>query len=250
MIAGLAWRVGSLSASGAMAAVAIGTATMVAGRAWGALLVAYFVASTLLSRLGRARKQQRTASVVGKGDVRDAVQVFANGGLFAACLVLLPGATGAVETTLTVAALGALAASTADTWATEIGTLLGGSPRSCIDMKVVQPGTSGAVTAVGLVAMCAGAFALAYAASHLGLTSIPTIIAMAGIAGALTDTILGATLQQRLRCPRCDQATERNVHSCGTPTSYAGGLEWMSNDAVNFAATIAGAAVAVTLRGA
>ena len=68
---------------GAIAATVVGWAAVAAGWGWGAMLIVYFVASTLVSRAGRAAKHRRTASIVAKGGERDAVQVLANGGVFA-----------------------------------------------------------------------------------------------------------------------------------------------------------------------
>src|SRR3569623_1173215 len=76
-IAALANRLRSLTIGGAATATFIGVAALAAGWGWGALLIVYFVASTLLSRTGRAEKESRTASIVEKGGERDAVQVLA-----------------------------------------------------------------------------------------------------------------------------------------------------------------------------
>src|SRR5918997_262513 len=82
-------------------------------------------ASRDATRLRGAEKAQRTGDVVAKGGARDAFQVVANGGLFAvmalAAAALAPGSP--LARTFAAAALGALAASAADTWATEIGSL-------------------------------------------------------------------------------------------------------------------------------
>ena len=51
-IAAGAWRAGSLSRSGAAAAFFVGTIAIAAGWTWGALLLAYFISSSLLSRMG------------------------------------------------------------------------------------------------------------------------------------------------------------------------------------------------------
>src|SRR5665213_2130338 len=77
-------RAGSLSMSGALAATIVGTLAVAAGWDWGALLLLYFISSSLLSRIGRATKERRTAAIVAKGGARDAIQVLANGGVFAA----------------------------------------------------------------------------------------------------------------------------------------------------------------------
>ena len=151
---------------------------------------------------------------------------------------------------LSVAALAALAASAADTWATEIGTLFGGAPRSLLTLRRVPPGTSGAVSVAGTLAMVAGALFIASAAQAFSLIDDLAVVAIAGTAGAITDSLLGATLQERRWCDDCDRATERRVHDCGAGTRLAGGRAWMDNDVVNLLATLMGAAVAATLANA
>ena len=78
----------ALSRSGAGAALLIGTVAIAAGWAWGALLVIYFVSSSLLSRVGARVKSQRSGSIVEKMGARDATQVFANGAVFAIAAAL------------------------------------------------------------------------------------------------------------------------------------------------------------------
>jgi uncharacterized protein (TIGR00297 family) len=245
IIALLAWRARSLTASGAIAAALVGTASVAAGWGWGALLVGYFVASTLLSRLGAEGKARRTSAVVEKGGARDAVQVLANGGLFAAlaCVSSAAPLAGA-------AAAGALAAATADTWATEVGTLLNATPRSVRTGRVVPPGTSGGMSLPGTLALAGGALAIAICARASGLEAATLAVVAGGVTGAMADTLLGATVQARRWCSRCERATERRVHDCGTATTRAGGLAWLDNDAVNFGATAVGAGVAALVAAA
>ncbi len=245
-IAVSARRAGSLSTSGVIAATGAGAAAIAAGWNWGGLLITYFITSSLLTRLGRADKERRTGGVVAKGGPRDAAQVLANGGAFAAC-ALLSAMVPVAAAPLTLAALGALAASTADTWATEIGTQLGRAPRSVTTLRRLTPGTSGGVSAAGSLAMLAGAAFLAFAARAFGLTTAVTIVAIAGVAGAVVDSLLGATVQERRWCPACDEGTEQRRHACGAATTHAGGREWMGNDLVNLLATVTGGAVAALL---
>jgi uncharacterized protein (TIGR00297 family) len=240
-------RVGSLSTSGAVATIVVGSASAAAGWNWGALLVVYFVAATLLSRLGRAEKERLTGGVVAKGGARDATQVIANGGVFAASVLLRPFGSGRFGVTMAIAALGALAASSADTWATEIGTLYGGTPRSMLTFRRLPSGTSGAVSAIGSLAMVVGAACIAFVATSIGLPDAVGIVMAAGVAGAIADSLLGATIQERRWCFSCEKASERHVHDCGTPTAFAGGREWMDNDLVNLIATFIGAGVAALL---
>ena len=73
----------ALSTSGAIAALGVGAASVASGWSWGALLLAFFISSSALSRIGIDIKRRRTSSIVEKGGERDAVQVLANGGVFA-----------------------------------------------------------------------------------------------------------------------------------------------------------------------
>src|SRR3990172_4797681 len=122
-IAAIAWWLGALSASGAVAAALLGALSVTAGWSWAILLVAYFATSTALSRFRGGEKERRTAGRLEKGGRRDAVQVLANGGAFAvaaAAFLWYP------DPALQALGAGALAASASDTWATEIGTLARG----------------------------------------------------------------------------------------------------------------------------
>lgn len=238
VITTVARRARSLSSSGAVAAVLIGTVAAAAAWLWAIVLIAYFAASTALSHWGRAEKERRTRGVISKGGERDAIQVFANGGVFAiAAFAML------LHTDVRWLALGAgaLAASAADTWATEIGTLFGGAPRSIISLRPVAPGMSGGITAEGTFAALIGSLFIGVIAYLLGAARIVAVAAIiGGFAGAIVDSLLGGTLQLRRWCPSCERATERGVHDCGASTVRHGGVRWLNNDAVNFVCTVAG----------
>ncbi|HWJ21526.1 MAG TPA: DUF92 domain-containing protein [Gemmatimonadaceae bacterium] len=246
-IALVARRAHSLSTSGAVAATAVGAACVAAGWGWGGLLIAYFVVSSALSRWRETLKEARTSDVVAKGGQRDAVQVLANGGLFAAAALLsLAAPAGAIWPV--AAGAGALAAAAADTWATEIGTLAGHPPRSIRTGRPVAPGTSGGVTVLGTAASIAGAGFVAALAALVGFGRLAAVGALVGgVAGSLVDSLLGATLQARRWCDRCERGTEREVHGCGTRTRPAGGVGWLDNDAVNAASALAGAALSTAV---
>jgi uncharacterized protein (TIGR00297 family) len=241
-IAVLAWRAGSLTPSGAAAATLVGTAAVAAGWRWGALLIAYFVVASAMSHLGREAKAARTDAVVAKGGARDVTQVVANGGAFA--VAALASVAWGPSPLWAGVGIGALAASSADTWGTEVGTLAGGAPRMLVGWRPVAPGTSGGVTAAGSLATVGGAlFVVALARVLAWPTAVAIAALIAGVAGALVDSLLGATMQQRRWCERCNVATERAEHSCGAATEHRGGLRWLENDRVNMLASLAGAVV-------
>lgn len=235
----------ALNGGGALAAVTCGTVCAAAGWTWAATLIGYFVASTAVSRIGSRAKQERTASVVGKGGARDAAQVFANGGVYsvAALAWLLLG--GSVWLW---GALGALAASAADTWATEVGVLAGWRPRDLLRGTPVAHGMSGGVTLPGWLGAAAGSGVLAGIAIIVGFPGGASLAAIAsGWLGAMADSLLGATVQQRRRCDLCEVDTELVVHTCGTPTRHAAGIRWLTNDVVNLLATMVGFLLSVAL---
>jgi uncharacterized protein (TIGR00297 family) len=245
IVVGVGWRARSLSGGGAIAALAVGIAAAAAGPPWVLLLLFYFVTASAISRVGRRRKLDRTSGMIAKAGARDARQVLANGLAFA---VAAAGSVFVAPPELwLVLGTGALAASAADTWATEIGTLLGGMPRSILTGRAMPVGASGGVTLIGLLASVAGAASIA-AFAGLQRSYFPWIIA-GGVAGALIDSIAGAVVQRRLWCDACGKATEMPIHSCGVATRRVGGLPFADNDAVNLLATIAGAVATLLLVG-
>ena len=245
VIALIARRRGALSTNGALTSVILGTLAMSAGVRWGVLLVAYFVIATGLSRWKHTEKSARTASVVQKTGARDAFQVLANGVVF---VVAALAATIWNSPALAAAALGALAASMADTSATEIGGAVGGPPRSLTSGKPVAAGLSGGVTLVGTLAMVAGSALVGTFGRLLGFSTVAAWSAFAGgMAGALADSLLGSTLQERRQCPACTALTERRVHNCqpaGVETMVVRGIRRFDNDWVNLTSTAIGAVVA------
>jgi uncharacterized protein (TIGR00297 family) len=251
-IALAARRSRTLSLDGAGAAVVVGTVSAAAGWDWAAALITFFLTGSLWSRAGRTRKDARTAGVVAKTDERDAWQVLANGGVFALCAVgyaIWLARRGIFqawpESFWHAGASGAIAAATGDTWATEVGTLWGGAPRSILTGRRVEPGMSGGVTVVGTLAGVAGAALIGAVVACFGWGQAAAAAALAGGVGGMgVDSLLGASVQQRRWCERCQVMTERAVHNCQTTTRRAGGLAWLDNDGVNALSTAAGAGIA------
>jgi uncharacterized protein (TIGR00297 family) len=243
-IAFVARTVRVLSLGGAVAALLVGTGAAIAGWTWAIVLIVFFVTSSALSHFKHATREARIGGIVEKGNERDAFQVLANGGVFTGA-ALLATATG--ETAWAAAALGALAAATADTWATEVGTVIGGLPRSIISFKPLATGTSGGVTVVGTLASIVGAAFIAAVSYLVGAGGAAAAIFVGGVLGSLADSIIGGTVQERRWCDGCSEATERRTHYCGRATHVVGGVPGARNDLVNVVCTLVGASVAATL---
>lgn len=198
-----------LTPAGAAAALVVGGAT-VWGTGWRGLvlLLAFLVSGSLL-----------TTAAEGGGGRRTARQVLANGGV--AALAALLGSWPAVA--------GAVAAATADTWATEIGAHSRTPPRLITTGAPVAPGANGGVTLLGTAGGALGALVIAGlvwvlepraggpGSAHPG--GLVAAVAVAGVLGMLIDSLLGATLQG--------------------PDD-----RWLDNNAVNLAMTMAGAGIA------
>jgi uncharacterized protein (TIGR00297 family) len=245
-IAAVGYFMGSLSKSGAMSAVVVGAVTFGFGGFLPAvLLVTFFVSSSALSRVGGFRKRE-VAEAFAKGGNRDAGQVFANGGLAA----LLASLFGVTENGIWLVGLaGALAAVNADTWSTELGVLASGWPRLITNGSRVEPGTSGGVTLEGTLAALGGAMAIAILAGiGSGELQLGIAVVIGGFCGAILDSLLGASVQAIYFCPSCNKQTERHpYHSCNSFTNHVRGWKWLSNDGVNFIASVIGTAVAISL---
>jgi len=251
-VAGAAYWKQSLSLSGMLAAIIMGTVYFGAGNAfWFGILLLFFISSSLLSKLHHEDKAEleQTYDKTGR---RDAGQVFANGGL--GMLVVLLNAIYPMEL-WGFLFIGVMATVTSDTWATEIGTLSKRPPRSVLTGQIMPPGASGGVSLPGTLAAAAGGALIGLASWLLqtaaGMPASPAALLLlagllGGLAGAFADSILGATVQRMNRCTVCGREIEGSRH-CGAPAVHARGWHWMGNDAVNFISSIFGGAVALLI---
>lgn len=240
LVAGVAYRMDSLSRSGALAAIILGTLIVGTGGWWpGAILVAFFATSSLIS-----------TSESSTGAKRNWLQVVANGwALLLGCSLY---AITQWEPWL-LFGIGAVAAATADTWSSEIGRRSATPPRLVTTWRSVEPGTSGAVSPLGMVMTLAGASfigllaAIAVATNSLDLSTSAIYIffgiTLAGIAGGMLDSLLGATVQEQRWCNTCARVTESNPHRCGDQSRYVRGIRGFNNDVVNALCSLAGALI-------
>ena len=185
-----------------------------AGPAAFGTLAALFLMTWVATRLGYRRKL--ALGLAERREGRNAWQILAN---------LAVAALGSVAFSATgnrvwlIAALAALAEAATDTVASEIGQYRGPDARLITTWERVPPGTDGGITIPGSIAGLAAGMVIAAVATAGGLLSwvqlwIPVTT---GFAGMLIDSLLGATLQRR---------------------------GWINNEAVNFFATLAAAALA------
>jgi uncharacterized protein (TIGR00297 family) len=182
-----------------------------------ATLAALFLMTWVATRLGYRRKL--ALGLAERQEGRNASQVLAN---------LAVAALGSVAFSATgnrvwlIAALAALAEAATDTVASEIGQYRGPDARLITTWERVPPGTDGGITIPGSIAGLAAGLVIAVVAMVGGMLPQAQlwIPVAAGFAGMLIDSILGATLQRR---------------------------GWITNQAVNFFATLAAAGLAYAI---
>ncbi len=250
--------------SGFVAAALVGFSLFFASVYLWIALVLFFTTSSVLSKFkNKDEFKLRAMEFAEKGDQRDGIQVLANGGaslLFAWITMYLHGIfISDLTFPFVVGAFASLAASTADTWSTEMGTTSKQSPVLIYRPWVkVSSGTSGGVTLKGTVASFAGSLLIGGSAgislfllfgTNLGnVWSLFLIISILGFFGGIVDSLLGGLIQGLYHCPSCNKPTEKRFHpSCQTVATHIKGLEWINNDAVNFIASFFSGLIAIVL---
>ncbi len=263
----LAYQRRSLARSGVLGAIITGTLIFgFGGLVAGLLLIAFFVSSSLLSHFKENNARKRTAAErFDKGGQRDLGQALANGGPAAGLAVLswLAQDDPALSGALYAAMVGALATVNADTWATELGVLSQSPPRLITRPNTrVAPGTSGGITAMGtgaavlgaaFIGLCSVVFSAIYdavagaAGAPIRFADAVATATIAGLAGSLFDSLLGATAQAMYYSERRGKETEKAIERDGTPNRLIRGWRWLNNDWVNFTASLFGAVVAALI---
>jgi uncharacterized protein (TIGR00297 family) len=183
------------------------------------LLAAFFGLGTAASAWRVADKRRLGLAEANKGR-RTAGQVLANAGL-AGLLGLVAWLLPSVAPLARLMLAGGFAAATADTLASELGNIYGRRYVNILTFKPDQRGLDGVISAEGTLLGLAGSALVAsvYCVAEDWYPAF-SILLLAGTAGNLGDSVLGATLERRQCLP---------------------------NDGVNFLNTLIGALVAAGL---
>lgn len=196
-LAMLGYALGALDLLGSVASFFLGLLiALLAGLGWLFLMVAFTGLGVLVTRLGYARKKERRLAE-GEAGERGVPNVMGNGA--AAGLVVLSGQIAVVpHLAVQLAYATAVAAVTADTMASEIGSLAS-RVRSILPPFAPRPvGSNGAVSLRGHASALLGAGLIA--ALSVPLVGVPVrwawVPLVAGFLGCQLDSVLGATLER------------------------------------------------------
>lgn len=230
-----AYRIETLTKSGALLMVIIGATIQLGFGLRGLLLIGlFFITSSFLSKWKKGKKLI-VQSIVEKNDKRDWLQVLANGSL--ASIFSIFYFISEQQLDFLFAYTVAIAAANADTWASEIGVLSKKDPWMIYPLQKVSKGTSGAVSLLGTWAGLMGALVIGVAAYVLWYPLFSLIdfclFTALGFVSMIIDSLFGQTIQVKFRCSICQLITEKNVH-CGKKTVYEKGIPYITNDMVNF----------------
>lgn len=248
VITGICYGRSMLDPSGGLAAWVVGyVALAFGGVSIFSALLGFFLAVNVVRRVASRTLSHRLPPgyepVGAKGSRRDAWQIFANGGV---ALALVPVFHFAPTAAILAALLGSIAASSADTFASELGVYARKAPVLITTLQPIAAGLSGGVSLTGNVAAAVGALVPLALYNLTGGKTSPSLWAaclLAGIGGSTIDSLVGALWQEKRSCPSCSRLTERPEH-CGVPTVHAGGVAGLGNDVVNLVGSATGAIIA------
>ncbi len=128
--------------------------------------------------------------------------------------------------------------SLADTLASSIGSLAKGKNINPLTFKKMNKGESGAVSSLGLSASFLGGFVIGavYYLSGGDIVNYLIIIIMSAL-DSYADSVMGAYLQGKYKCSKCNKISEYKEH-CGEKTTLIRGFNFINNDIVNLLSNI------------
>jgi len=275
VIGGLAYKAHFLDISGLIAAFVTGfTIWYTGGPAAFAIILFFFISAGVATKYKYKTKVKKNVAQEGKGK-RSWVNVFGSGIIPMIFSILMYIA--AMVPDLVAAGwpfflfggyVGAVATTSADTLASEIGVFSKSKPRLITNLRRKVPsGTIGAVSLLGQgVAIAAGLIIgiISLVFAFLAPTWIPGLVTaenvvvsefvlfliplsvLAAFIGCNIDSLLGAVLQNRFVCEICGAVTDKEFH-CDYETKYVGGFKSFTNMHVNLGSSVMGATLGIIL---
>lgn len=223
----------AITFSGLISAAVLGTLLFLFG-GWISFtaLVIFFVLGSAVSKTGKSIKADAEKLHEHFG-ARSVAQVAANG-LPSLIFSAVYYCTG-IESCL-LATIMCFAATTADTFSSEVGMLSRKTPRSILTLKPVQRGMSGGFTFLGIFGGLVGALLIStLTIPRFGIIGMAAAT-VAGLLSSILDSVLGAAFQAKYQIQENNGNllfTERKAVN-GESLKLMHGFRWVNNDVVNF----------------
>ena len=202
------------------------------------------------------------------GGQRDWIQVLCNGGVATVSAALYVRDMGfgeqaldlfykhcephtPIATLFALACLSSLACCCGDTWASEVGSVIGGTPRLITTWRRVPKGTNGGITLIGTLCSIGGGLVIGVSywiteAIFINFSKTDTQLSLwsqypyailgasAGLFGSLVDSLLGATVQFTGYSEKLDKI----VGTPGEGVKHISGFNVVNNHTVNFLSSL------------
>ncbi len=229
ILSAFAFKKKILSKRGVASSFLLGSIVAVlGGLTWLTILVSFVTISFISTKIGY-RQKKKLGVLEGRHGERKMQNVLANG-VIPVGIVLIYWLSHSIQPMInslnnffpffTTAYIGSIATATSDTLASELGSL-DMNTRLITNLKKVKPGTDGGISLIGEFASFLGALVIGIISFFVfKIQDIIIISTLAGIIGCHTDSFLGASLEKK---------------------------NYLTNEHVNFLATLVGAIIGGTL---
>jgi uncharacterized protein (TIGR00297 family) len=269
VVGALAYKLQFVDISGLISAFVVGfTIWYTGGVVSFVIILFFFLSAGLATKMRYKEKAQKDLAQEGKGK-RSWINVLGSGviPMIFSIAVYMTGLSPELAAAgwpflLFGGYVGAVATTTADTLASEIGVFSKSKPRLITNLRRKVPrGTIGAVSLLGEgAALFAGLFigvlVLFFALLAPGIVPAITtteqliviipLSMLTAFIGCNLDSLFGAVLQNRFVCEICGAITDKEFH-CNYETKYVGGFKSFSNMHVNLGSSGMGATLGIFL---
>lgn len=240
----LAYKKKSLSISGVLSAIFLGTILYSIGHvSMYSLMIIFFILGSILSKINSKisyKLNLNSSKFLKESGCRNYIQVFANGGIpliFSIMYMTNP------SDLFIIASAAAFASATSDTFASEIGSLSSEKPHYLLSRKNTDTGLSGGVTRLGFFASLLGTFIISFSfvliitlerGFNFNFIFYGILVFLLGFLGSIIDSILGEKFQVKYYSNVFSgKLTEKSMEN-DIPNKIAFGHPLMDNNMVNF----------------
>jgi uncharacterized protein (TIGR00297 family) len=198
LIAGfVSYVAGKLTLAGSMTGVLVAVLIFIGSGLPGVVMLGvFFVLGTAVTSYKKEEKRKLDVNEAHQGR-RKAGQVLANGGVSAA-LSLLHIVSENDSSVFLLMVASSLASATGDTFSSELGNVYGRNFFNILTFKKDQRGLNGVISFEGTFFGVVGSLAIAFVyLLFFGWSSAFFVIVLAGLAGNLFDSLLGALFERK-----------------------------------------------------